>query len=109
MCPLSNELIPIPLNYDTAMSGGNGVLVQESQVSAVSGVSYVSPKERVVWLQMRRKNRHKSPFFSIKNPRKKSNAGFSISICSITNQNHPTPLRTDTFKVVGNTPDAEVT
>ena len=62
MCPLSNQLIPLPLNDDAAVSGGNGVSVSESEVSAVSGVLDTAPKERVVWLQMRRKKRHKFPF-----------------------------------------------
>ena len=108
MCPLSNQLIPLPLNGDTDVSGGNGVSVSESEVSAVLGVSDADRKERVVWLQMRRKKRHKSPFFSTKKIGKKPTAGFSISICSTPNQNHPTPLRTDTFQVMGNTPVAAV-
>ena len=35
---------------------------------------------------------------------KKPTAGFSISIYSTPNQNHPTPLITDTFRVMGNLP-----
>ena len=50
MCPLSNQLISLPLNDDTAVSSGNGVSVSESEVSAVLGVSDVARKERVVWL-----------------------------------------------------------
>ena len=45
---LSNQLISLPLNDDTAVYGGNRVSVTESEVSAVSGVLDVAPKERVV-------------------------------------------------------------
>ena len=62
MCPLSNQLIPLTLNDDTAASCGNGVSFSDSEVSEVSIVLDLSSKERVVWLQMRRKNRHKPPF-----------------------------------------------
>ena len=65
-CPLSNQLISLLLNDDTAVSSGNGVSVSESEVSSVLGVSGVFCKERVVWLQMCRKKRHKSPFFCTK-------------------------------------------
>ena len=33
---LSNQLISLPLNYDTPLSVGNGMLVYESEVFAVS-------------------------------------------------------------------------
>ena len=102
-CPLSNQLIPLPLNDDTDMSGGNGISVLESEVSVVSGVLGVACKERVVCLKMGRKKRHKSPFLVPKqweNP----TAGFSISICYTLNQNHLSPLITYNFRVMGNTP-----
>ena len=83
-CSLSNQLIPLPLNDDTAVSGGNGVSVSKSEVSAVSDVLVVACKKRVVWLQMCHKKCHKSPFLLTKN-RKKSTAIFSISICFTTN------------------------
>ena len=35
---------------------------------------------------------------------KKPTTGFSISIYSTPNQNHPSPLIPDTFQVMGNTP-----
>ena len=57
---MSNQLIPLPLNDDTYVSGGNGVSVSDSEVSTVSGVAC---KERVVSLQIRLKKRHKAPFF----------------------------------------------
>ena len=66
MCPLSNQLIPLPLNNDTDVYGGNGVSVSESKLSALLGVLDVSPNDRVVWFQMRRKKHHKPPFFSTK-------------------------------------------
>ena len=66
MCPLSNQLIPMPLNYDTDASSGNGVSVSESEVSAVSVVSEVARNKMLVWLKMCRKKRHKSPFISTK-------------------------------------------
>ena len=72
-CPLSNQLIPLPLNDDTAVSGGNEVSVSESEVSSVSGGSGVFCNERVVWLQTRHKKRNKSPFFSTKKVGKKAN------------------------------------
>ena len=75
-CPLSNQLIPLPLNYDTAVYGGNGVSVSDSEVSEVTGVPSVARKERVVCLQMRRKTRHKSPFFSTKKIGKIQPLGF---------------------------------
>ena len=65
-CQLSNQLIPLPLNDDTYVSLGNGVSVSDSEVSSLSGMLGVFGKERVVWLQMRRKKRHKSPFCSTK-------------------------------------------
>ena len=46
--PFSNKLTPLPINDDTAVSGGNGVSVSESEVSAVSGMSGVARKERVI-------------------------------------------------------------
>ena len=98
-CPLSNQLIPLPLNDDKAMSGKNGVSVSESEVSALLGVVF---KERMVWLQMCCKKRHKSPFLVPKQIGKNPTAGFSISMCSTPNNNHLTPLRTDTFQVMGN-------
>ena len=107
-CPLSNQLIPLPLNDDTAVSGGNGVSVSESEMSTVLSVLDVAPKEMVVWLQINRKNCPESPFLSTKKIGKNSTAVFSIYICSTPNQNHPTPLRTDMFQVMGNTPAAEV-
>ena len=64
MYPLSNQLIPLPLNYDTSVSGGNGVAVSESKVLAVSGVLDVARKERLVWLQFFCQKLHKSPFMS---------------------------------------------
>ena len=63
---MSNQLIPLPLNDDTYVSGGNGVSVSDSEVSTVSGVLGVACKERVVSLQIRLKKRHKAPFFSTK-------------------------------------------
>ena len=48
------------------------------------------------------------PFFEYQKNWKKLTAGFSISICSTPNQNHPTTLRTDNFQVMGNTPAAAV-
>ena len=108
MCPLSNQLTPLPLNDDAAVYGGSVVLVSDSEVSAVSGMSDVATKERVVWLKMRRKKRHKSPFFSTKKIGENPNALSSISICSTPNQNNPTHLITDTFHVMGNTPAAAV-
>ena len=101
MCPLSNQLIPLPLNDDTAVSGRNEVSVSDSELPEVLGVSDVATKQRAVWLQMCCKKRHKSLFLVPKigeNP----TAGFSISICSTHIQNHPTPLRTDMFQVTGN-------
>ena len=65
-CQLSNQLIPLPLNDDTYVSLGIGVSVSDSEVSSVSGMLGVFGKEGLVWLQMRRKKRHKSPFFSTK-------------------------------------------
>ena len=44
ICPLSNQLIPLPINDDTDVSGGNGVSVSESKVSGVSAVLGVAPK-----------------------------------------------------------------
>ena len=64
--PFSNQLTPLPLNDDTDVSVGNWVSVLDSEVSTVLGVLGVARKERVVWLQMRYKKRHKSPFFSNK-------------------------------------------
>ena len=48
MCPLSNQLVPLPLNNDTAVIGGNGVSLSESEVSAVLGMTDVACKESVV-------------------------------------------------------------
>ena len=62
ICPLSNKLVPLPLNDDTDVPGGNGVSVPESDMSSLSGVLELACKEVVVWLQMRRKKRHKYPF-----------------------------------------------
>ena len=107
-CLFSNQLIPLPLNNDTAVSDGNEVSVSDSEVLSVSGVSGVFHNERVVWLQMRLKKRLRSPFFSTKKIGKQPTARFSISICSTPNKNHPTPLITDTFQVMGNTPAAAV-
>ena len=45
---LSNHLIPLPLNDDSDASGGDGVLVSESEVFTVLSMSDVAPKERVV-------------------------------------------------------------
>ena len=98
--PFSNQLIPLPINNDTAVSDRNGMLVSESEVSGMLGVAC---KERVVCFQIRRKKRHKSPFLSTKKIGKKLTAGFSICIYSTSNHNHPTPLRTDIFQLTGNT------
>ena len=46
MCLLSNRLIPLPLNDDTSVSGGNGVSVSDLEVSTVLGVFDVAFKER---------------------------------------------------------------
>ena len=111
---MSNQLIPLTLNYDTDMSDGNGVSVSESGVLGVlgvlgvSGVLGVDRKERIFWLQKRRKKRHKSPFLRCKKIGKNPSAGFSISIFPTPNQNNPTPYRTYTFQVMGNTPAAAV-
>ena len=56
MCLLPNQLITLPLNDDTAVSSGHGVSVLESEVSVVLDMSDMDRKERVVWLQMRRKS-----------------------------------------------------
>ena len=108
MYPLSNQLIPLTLNYDTALSGRNRVSVSESEVSSVPGVSDMAGKKRVVWLQMCRKKRHTSSFFSTKTIGENPTAGFSIFACSTPNHNHLTPLITDMFQVMGNTPVDEV-
>ena len=63
MCPFSNQLIPLPLNDDTAASGGNGMKISESEVSPVSGALGIVVKERMVCLQMRRKKVSQIPFF----------------------------------------------
>ena len=102
--PLSNQLIPLPLNDDTSVSSGNGVSVSESEVSEVPGMSGMARKERVVCLQMRLQKRHKSPFLSTNTIGENPTAGFSVSIYSTPNQSHPTTLITDTFQVMGNTP-----
>ena len=53
---------PTITNDDAAVSDGNGLSVSESEVSEVSGMLGVARKERVFWLQMPRKKRHKYPF-----------------------------------------------
>ena len=106
MCPLSNQLIPLPLNDDTDVISGNGVSASESEVLEVSVMSGVTFKERLVWLKIRRKKHHKPPFLSAKKPEKNPTAGFSIYICSTPNQNNITPSRNDRFQVMGNTPVA---
>ena len=104
--------------------------VSDSEVLEVSGVyggvSDVDHKEVVVWLQTCRLNSSYFGNFVLgstsfvqsfgvmrlgkKVPKKQKNPTgvFSISICSTPNQNHPTPLRTDTSQVMGNTPVAVV-
>ena len=78
MCPLSNQLIPLPLNDDTDVISGNGVSASESEVSAVLGMLDVACKKRVVWMQTRRKKRHKSPLFSTKTFEKSNLRLFNI-------------------------------
>ena len=71
MCPLSNQLIPLPLNDDTYVYLGHGVSVSDSEVLFVSVLSGFFGKKRVVWLKMCRKKRHKSPFLL---PKKSGNS-----------------------------------
>ena len=75
--PLSNHLIPLTLNDNTDVSGGNGVSVSESEVSGVPGVAC---RERVVWLPMRCKKRHKSPFLNTKKLEKSNRLSFNIHL-----------------------------
>ena len=67
-CMLSNQLISLPINYGTDVSGGNGVSVSESEASEVSGLSGLARKERVVWLKIRCKS-ITNPLFLV--PKKK--------------------------------------
>ena len=102
MFPLSNQMIPLPINYDTDVSSGNGVPVSDSEVLAVLGVYNVDRKERVVWLQIRRKKRHKPPFLVPKNQGKANRRIFNFHLFYIQSESSNTMIN-DTFQLIGNT------
>ena len=124
-----NQPIPLQIKDDKSASGRNGVSVSDSEVLAVLVVlgecqtclarNWRSGCKRAdlirailailyqVLCNLYRVWELRGWEKSTKN-RKKPTASFSISICSTPNHNNSKPLRTDTFKVMGNTPIAVV-